>query len=986
MHVICLKGTLMEPCNTVRNIEASTLHTLPDGPVPPAAEPELIVNNKAAGTDLLSVIKRELSSCIRFDLCVAFITEGGLQPLVAILSELRRHEVHGRLLTSTYLDFNSPSIFTKLLDYDNIETRVYQGNLHAKGYLFDHPAITTCIVGSSNLTQLALTCNKEWNVLYRSHGTQAYLNTLREEFSYLWNDSQTTRLSMDFISAYTKKRREAIRVSPTTTRDHLNTNLDKTHSDSQGDKIQPNQMQARALDALAALHARNTPRALIISATGTGKTFLSAFDIRSTKPHRILFLAHRQRILDASHASYETLLGDSYTFVDYSPNDKIPEGDICLFAMCSTICKHLQELKAEDFDYVVIDEAHRAGSKTYRSILDYFKPSFILGMTATPTRTDGQDVFKLFNHVIAFQISLQDALENDMLAPFHYFGIADLSIDDENIEDVALFSRLTSDERVKHVSTYIEEYTVNRKTRKGLIFCSRNDEAAELSRKFNELGYRTEAVSGESSDAEREKAIRRLETGELEYIFSVDIFNEGIDIPALNQVIMLRKTESAIIFVQQLGRGLRKAPGKDYLLVLDFIGNYQQNYLVPIALSGDRSYNKDTLRSIVNDESAVIPGCSTISFDAISKARIFKAIDCSNFGAAKLIRDEYTALRNMLGRIPSLADFDNNNSLDPLRIFKKYGSYHAFLSKTEPGYNVHFDSDQENYLAFISKKLASGKRYEDLGLLYELIEANKAITYTDFAIDKAQRTDGRIVSRAVFNSTVNLLTGNFGTLGNVCPFVEETDSGISLTDSFSNALDNIEFRRQILEVLSFGMRRNAKYYSRSDAELGLTLNAKYTYEEVCCYLNWDKNINGQNLGGYKYDAKTNTYPVFINYEKDPDISESIKYEDRFINDTTLIAISKQPRTIDSPEIQRLKAWPQNGMTIYLFVRKNKDDNDGGKEFYYLGTMHPKQEYQPITIAGKNAVEITYELDRPVERKLFEYLTSNIDPQSSSLSF
>ena len=197
-------------------------------------------------------------------------------------------------------------------------------------------------------------------------------------------------------------------------------------------------------------------------------------------------------------------------------------------------------------------------------------------------------------------------------------------------------------------------------------------------------------------------------------------------------------------------------------------------------------------------------------------------------------------------------------------------------------------------------------------------------------------------------SAANLLSGDFGASGKFVPLVQKTAEGYELTEEFSKALENVEFKRQVLEVLDFGIARNKGQYAKTYKETGFVLNAKYTYEEVCGLLGWDKNISGQNIGGYKYDAKTNTYPVFINYDKDPDISESIKYEDRFVSESKLIAITKQPRNMDSPEIKRLQAWPGNGMKSYLFVRKNKDDKDGSKEFYFLGEIRPTQEYAPIT--------------------------------------
>ncbi len=937
-------------------------------------KPYAITNNKTSGNDLLSVLKEQLAACDSFDFCVAFVADGGLQTLVDVLAELKRKHVKGRFLTSTYLNFNSPDVFRKLLEYDNIEVRVYQGSLHAKGYVFDRDGVSTVIVGSSNLTATAITCNKEWNVLFRSFGEGGVLRSIKAEFGRLWSSELTARLTPEWVERYEAAIPHDGPRSPRLPafRDAA---LAEPNSEPRATRITPNKMQERALTALAKLHDLKETRALLVSATGTGKTYLSAFDVAAAKPQRVLFLVHRQRILTASMRSYEKLLGSAYTYGIYSSGMATPH-PTCVFAMCSTISRHLNEFDPTEFDYIIIDEAHRTGSSSYQKIMEHFRPSFYLGMTATPTRTDGYDVFALFNHVIAFQITLQDALRDDMLAPFHYFGIADLDIDDQSIDDLNLFSRLTSDQRVRHITEKIEEYTVTKSHRRGLIFCNRNDEARELSRRFNELGYRTCALSGSNNDAERDAAIARLEAGEIEYIFSVDIFNEGVDIPSLNQIIMLRRTESAIVFVQQLGRGLRKAEGKEYALVLDFIGNYQQNFFVPIALSGDRTYNKDNLRAIVKEGSAVIPGCSTVSFDEVSKSRIYRAIDGGNFSAAKLIRDEYASLRNMLGRIPSLEDFDRNGAIDPLRIFKKFGSYHAFLSKYEPEYKTRFTAEQTDALEFISRKLANGKRLEDLAILRLLIEQESCDTASFKTA--AERIYERRLTGGAMASALNLLSGGFAGTGKNVALLERDGVNYRLTEAFAAALANTEFKRQVLEALDFGASRNQAAYSNAYKQTNFVLNAKYTYEEVCCYLGWKKNVNGQNIGGYKYDSDTNTYPVFINYDKDPDISESIKYEDRFVSESKLIAISKQPRDLGSPEIQRLRAWPGNGMKTYLFVRKNKDDKDGGKEFYFLGEMHPTQEYEQIKIAGKNAVEITYELDHPVEHGLYSYLVSSIE--------
>lgn len=288
----------------------------------------------------------------------------------------------------------------------------------------------------------------------------------------------------------------------------------------------------------------------------------------------------------------------------------------------------LRQFMPDYFDYIIIDETHKAGAESYRKIINYFQPKFMLGMTASPERTDGYDIFQLFDYNIAYEIRLQHAMEEDLLCPFHYFGVTELKIDGEIIGDSTEFRYLVSSERVNNIIEKAEFYGHSGDRVRGLIFCSTNKEAEELSNEFNSRGYKTIALSGANSQDEREAAIIKLEQdkleGHLDYIFTVDIFNEGVDIPKVNQIIMLRPTQSAIIFLQQLGRGLRKAEDKEYLVVIDFIGNYQKNFLIPIALSGDKTYNKDTLRRYLSEGNRIIPGCSTIHFDEISRKRMLQ--------------------------------------------------------------------------------------------------------------------------------------------------------------------------------------------------------------------------------------------------------------------------------------------------------------------------------------------------------------------------
>ena len=336
----------------------------------------------------------------------------------------------------------------------------------------------------------------------------------------------------------------------------------------------------------------------MISATGTGKTYLSAFDVHQFEPKRMLFIVHREQILQKSLKDFQKVLQfpESEALIYHSGADLT--GKKYVFATIQTLSRdyHLNLFSEDYFDYILIDEVHKAGADSYKKVMAHFQPEFFLGMTATPERTDGQNIYELFDYNIAYEIRLQDALDNDMLCPFIYFGVKDIEINGQLIDETTNITNLTSDERVKHILQKIDFYGVSGDKVKGLIFCSSKQEVHELALKLNQNGKNCRALTGDDTIETRNEVVAQLERGELEYILTVDIFNEGIDIPSVNQVVMLRNTQSSIVFVQQLGRGLRKHESKEYVTIIDFIGNYKNNYLIPIALFGDKSMNKDNYR------------------------------------------------------------------------------------------------------------------------------------------------------------------------------------------------------------------------------------------------------------------------------------------------------------------------------------------------------------------------------------------------------
>ena len=882
--------------------------------------------------------------------------------------------------------FTEPEALEKLAGLKNIELKMFltsaeTGGFHTKGYIFRKEEIYRIIIGSSNVTLSAITKNKEWNTKIVSTEQGELTQAVLQEFDELWRDKHTLAFE-DFIDSYRqeylnekmirKQKQQAVSEQVVELENYL---------------LKPNKMQIAFVKNVMEMRAQHIDRALLLSSTGTGKSLASAFMLREMGTKRAFFVVHREQIAKQTMKSYKRVFGSSRTYGLLSGNSRELEADF-LFATMQMLSKEeiLSHYIPEEFDVIILDECHHAGAESYQKIMRYFKPKFWLGMTASPD-TNQYDIYSIFDHHIAYEIRLQQALEEDLLCPFHYFGITDLEINGEVFDDnagVKNFSNLISDARVDYVIDKANYYGFSGDRVKGLIFCSRKDEAKELSKKFNERGLRTEVLTGEDDQERRESVIARLTNDEdgdaqLDYIFTVDIFNEGVDIPEINQVIMLRPTQSPVVFIQQLGRGLRKYEGKEYVVILDFIGNYMNNFMIPIALSGDRSYNKDAMRRYIREGARVIPGSSTIHFDEISKKRIYASIDTARTNDMKLLRESYRALKYKLGRIPTIQDFKKFGSVDVTKIFEKCGSYHNFLKKYEIEYHVHLTNQEEIIIEYFSKKLIAYKRIHELEMLKMLISrGNRLLQYRKRLQEKYYVSMNEQVEQSVISNLKNEFPKEEERRKySECDLVEKnTDGSYSLSSKFQKALLNENFKQMILELLNFGIEQWKEKYGQIYRDTNFTLYQKYTYEDVCRLLNWKKNLNAQNIGGYYYDSDTKTLPVFINYHKAED---AIAYEDRFVSEGHLIALSKHPRKITSSDAVHIykQSEEDKNNRIFLFVRKNKDDNEA-KEFYFLGEIFaegkPRQIYMEKT--HDNAFEIDYRLDVPVRSDIYDYIVSD----------
>lgn len=627
-------------------------------------------------------------------------------------------------------------------------------------------------------------------------------------------------------------------------------------------------------------------------------------------------------------------------------------------------------------------------------------------MTASPERTDGFNIYDLFDNNIAHEIRLQEALEEDLLCPFHYFGISDVEFDNGEIDDEFKdFNLLASNKRVNYLIEKSEFYGYSGDRRKALVFCSSKKEAKLLSKEFNKRGYMSVALTGDDSQDKRLEAIDRLTNDKnpdkLEFIFTVDIFNEGVDIPEINQVLLVRPTESPIIFIQQLGRGLRKYQNKEYVVIIDFIGNYKNNFMIPIALSGDRSYDKDKIRKFLMEGNKLIPGPSSINFDEISKKHIYESINNSSFSKIVVFKEKYNNLKNKLGRIPLLYDFAINGEFNPEIILNhsKFDSYHNFLDYVDDDYKSTLSDGEVASLKFISKKLIKGIRPHEFVIL-SCLKFNNYFTVN--TVEKYLKEEYGLSNQ--FNSikhAINYLSMNFYRketsddyqANTVTSFVSKDktmdyeniffnfdkkayndlennkDYKFTISPDFKSSLTNPVYLNHFEDAIKYGLFKYSHIYQDENK---FKLYEKYSREDVLRLLNWERFMNAQNVGGYK--VKYNTCPIFVTYNKKEDISETINYEDQFISKQLFSWMSRNNRKVSSSELASIVNYTD--LDIELFIQKN---NDEGIEFYYIGKLTPlghNQLYREIDDKKQSIVNFKFKINTEVKDELYSYFVND----------
>ncbi len=923
---------------------------------------KLIVNSHRG--NLLSELKQSLSECKTFYFSVAFINFSGLQLLLDSFKELQEKGIKGKIITSTYLNFTEPKALEKIKCFENIDLKVFiadnEKGFHTKAYIFENEDNYKIIVGSSNITQRALKSNIEWNVMIISKKDTEFVETVLDEYNSIWDT--TGFVNDEFLDKYDNFIK-SIKES--------NNRIAVEFSDYK--VIKPNIMQQEALRNIDRLRRSGEDKALVIAATGTGKTYMSAFDVLEFNPKKLLFLVHREDILKDAEATYKNLIRNKkITTGFYTGNKKDKDADY-LFATIQTMERNIVCFDKYHFEYIVVDEAHHSTSPTYEKVLEYFKPKFLLGITATPERCDTGNIFDIFDNNVALEIRLNEALESELIVPFHYFGITDIEAVDysdvslDNIDEVS--KKLMINSRVDFIIEKMNFYGFDGVKQKAVGFCINKEHAYYMSQKFNENGIVSIALTGEDSIEKRQSCIKRLENDEdsLNVIFTVDIFNEGVDIPSINQVLMLRPTNSPIIFIQQLGRGLRKHKNKEFLTVLDFIGNHNKAFLIALALKGSKYYDKDSLKVSVATDFSDIPGCSNIQMDRIAQERILSQLNTENFNSLKYLKEEYNEFKSLLGgKIPyNLMDYIKyDGSPDPLKFINYAKTYQGFIKKVEKSYEA-LELENEDFfkiLKELSSKLPLKRPYEFAIIKYlinknelTIYEANNVISkYLEFVDNDTIYHSFRTLSQEFYDSSQ--------LKSNVKLFDFVNDKLIKLL-SFEKILANKRYKEIIVDILNYGLLRYEKNFgSKNFGKPFLKLYEQYQMIDVALLSNYEKIHS--SFRGSGLIANGQEYFLFVDLHKGEDIKESINYKDEFLSKSLFQWQTPNSTAQASGRGKNIIYNKERRINLHLFVRKYKEIDNKVQPYIYIG------KGDTVEFQGEKPITVKLKLQNKIPENLY----------------
>jgi len=936
----------------VRQYEHQPASTLPATPLSIGC----LLTGAADDPPLEREIRTEMRSCDRIDILVSFIKWSGLALLLSAFEEIEAQMIPVRIITTSYMGASDPEAIEWLAKRRNVEIRISydteRTRLHAKAYHFVRASgYSTAYIGSANMSRPAMTSGLEWTVKVTAQDMPHILSRFDAEFETYWRNDNFIPFSAD--------RPERFRAAIAHGRQPADASEARFFAE-----LKPHPFQERVLESIEAARLEGSRRNLIVAATGTGKTVIAAFDFgryhqANSGTTRLLFVAHRKEILQQARDCFRMVLRD-FNFGELLVDGQQPQNWDAVFASIQSLNQKApwEQLGEAHFDYVIIDEAHHGRAPIYRPLFEHLTPSILLGLSATPERMDGSSILPDFDDRFAAEIRLPEALEEKLLCPFHYFGVTDpVSTNEERFwrngryDTEALESIYSSDspvakQRLDVILNAIQRYHPNLTSTRGIGFCVSVRHAEFMARHFRDYGYPSETLLGNTPQLDRSSRLASFRRGATNFLFVVDVLSEGIDIPEINLVMFLRPTDSLTVFLQQLGRGLRHAPGKDCLTVLDFVGQVHRRYRMERKFAALLPHTRGRIdREIASDFPSLPPGCS-IQLERVAREHVLENIRHSLGDLRRFVPEAIQSFTSETGKPLTFGNFVDETGLSPVTLLatRTWSEWKSLAAGT----SAVVDSD----LPSTRQALRRITLRTDNRLLEKALRMS-----ADMAAEQPAAYDLSDEEAAMLHY---LLWGRSG-----------AHVGIeSYQSSFQKWLKNRSSAEDLREIITW--RRKKQSWPCRPLNLPfqcpLRLHAAYGLREITAAFGLaNLTTSGPAGSGAIHLEDRRIYLHLVTFRKEErDFSPTTRYQDYPVSPTVLHWESQSNKSRESPTGQNYLNFLERGYTILFFARVDKRLEGETAPYVFLGPAKAL-----ISADGDRPIRMLWELAQPMPAELFE---------------